>query len=120
MHISPLPHYRERITDLGEYYRQHRATLTRSDLEYLRQADGLCQAEVGRLEYEPQPAYLELAIGGHLVTAKPSRPDGMTDLAEPVGGQRGLIAGFSRQSRTRLIRMIARTATPTIEKRMTF
>lgn len=109
MHISPLYKNFLDILDVSKYYKDHNAPFTPADKIYMSMADGRIPPPVGRVEYEYEEAYLELAVGGHLVIAKPERPTGGGVLDGEIGGQRGVVVGFSRQARNRLIRMIAST-----------
>ena len=108
LHTSP---FQEKTTDrlgINEYLRLHRGAITNSERGYLSMADGRIIASCGRIEYEPEMATLEVIIGGGLVTAKPSRPAGMSSRPD-VGGLRGGVTGFSFASRRRLLRLIAST-----------
>lgn len=105
MHISPLKKTIDQ--SLAEYYHEHNAMISRSDSFYMSVADGGQLLRYGQYDYEPQEAYLEVAVGGHTVTVKPERPPGMTGLE--VGGVRGEITEYSRQSRNRLLRLIGKT-----------
>jgi hypothetical protein len=105
VHISPL---RKTIDQsLGEYYAEHDALVSGTDRFYMSVADGVECLSYGAYAYEPQEAYIELAVGGHTVTVKPERPRGMG--GEGVGGARGRVTEYSRQSRNRLLRLIGRT-----------
>lgn len=109
MHISPSPPLGDLGGGVAEYLRKHQATLSRSDRLYMSMADGLLADPALPIDYEPEEAYLEVAVGGHLVTAKPERPKGGITGMDTIGGARGMVTGFSRQSRNRLIRLIAST-----------
>lgn len=105
VHISPL---REKIDkSVAEYYSDHNAMVSRTDRFYMDVADGRELLNYGQYVYEPEEAYLEVAVGGHTVTVKPERPPGMT--GSDVGGIRGGVTEYSRQSRNRLLRLIGRT-----------
>lgn len=105
VHISPKPPFSVSSDqfDLGEYYRERRALLTRSELEFVSMADGKGAGMGGRHHFSPQEATLELALGGSLVTARPVRPEG----GNGEGGLRGLVTGYSSASRRRQMRLIA-------------
>lgn len=105
-HISPfeskpaslLP---EPSFDVAEYFKDHRAILTRSDREYVSMADGRTLNVSGRYEFEPGEPKLIVRVGGSLAQIK-------TGIGGAVGGgARGLVTGFSSASRRRLMRLIA-------------
>lgn len=106
LHISP---FEDKITslllgnefDVAEYFKNHRAILTRSDREYVSMADGRTLNVSGRYEFEPEEPKLIVRLGGSLAQVK-------TGLGGAVGGgARGLVTGFSSASRRRLMRLIA-------------
>lgn len=105
-HISPFGPEKGDF-DLGKYYGDHRATLTRVERSFVYMADGLVSDSGGVFRYKPQEAYVELALGGSLVIAKPVRPDGGDFGEGQNGGLRGRVVGFSSGSRRRLMRIIA-------------
>ena len=91
--------------DLAEYYRDHHALLTRSELEFLSMADGRVGNGLDQVHhFDKEEATLELSLGGSLVTAKPLRPVGGGQVG---GGLRGFVTGYSSASRRRQMRLIA-------------
>lgn len=109
LHISPFPSKATQGDAVSDFLERHRnAVLLGDQRYYVSLADGLIRESAGTATFEAEEAYIELAIGGHLVTVKPERPPPMTghDLS---GGKRGEITGYSRGSRRRLMRLIAGT-----------
>ena len=103
-HISPRNPFPPDF-DLSEYYREHRALLTRSELEFLSMADGRVGGAPHQVHhFEIQEAELEVALGGSLVSAKPERPVWGGQVG---GGLRGIVTGYSSASRRRQMRLIA-------------
>lgn len=106
LHISPFESKTVSLLpkpsfDVAEYFRDHRAILTRSDREYVSMADSRTLNVSGRYEFEPEEEKLILRLGGSLVQIK-------TGLNGPASsGVRGLVTGFSSASRRRLLRLIA-------------
>ncbi len=107
LHTSPL---REKPADfdLSEYYNDHGALLSKAQRMYVSMADGKGEIAIGHAVYfEQQEAYVELALGGSLVIAKPVRPFSGSPGPGQFGGLRGEVMGFSSASRRRLMRTIA-------------
>ena len=100
-HISPLTEISGKF-DLAEYYRDHRATLGKSEREYVSLADGRSLYVSGRYEFEPGEPKLVLRLGGSLVQIKTGLVGGTAG-----GNERGVVTGFSSASRRRLLRAIA-------------
>jgi len=99
-HTSPFQEKTPPQTDLSDYYREHRALLSRDDLRYLSMADGRL-FDVGRNEFKPNEPQLIVRSGGSLVQVK-------TGLGGAGGGGlRSEVTGFSSSSRRRLMRLIA-------------
>ncbi len=86
---------------VADYFRDHRALLSRSDLEHLSEADGRSLNVAGRYEFEPGQPKLILRLGGSLAQVK----SGLG--GQPGGGKRGDVTGFSSASRRRLMRLIS-------------
>lgn len=100
-HISPFQENPLPPTALSEYYKEHRALLSRTDLEYLAMADSRSLNVTGRYEFEPDEPKLILRLGGSLVQVR-------SGLVGAVGGgERGVVSSFSSASRRRLMRLIA-------------
>lgn len=99
-HTSPFEELLGR-DPVAEYYKEHRALLSRADLEYLSRADGRSLDVSGRYEFKPDEPKLILRLGGSLSQVK----TGLGGGAE--GGERGVVTGFSSPSRRRLMRLIA-------------
>lgn len=99
-HISPFENDPELVT-LKNYYQEHRALLSRADLEYMSMADGRSLDVSGRYEFKPDEPKLILRLGGSLVQVKAGSG------AVGAGGERGVVTGFSSASRRRLMRLIA-------------
>lgn len=106
LHISPFE--KKTVTlppgmssDVAEYFKDHRALLTRSDREYVSMADGRTLNVSGRYEFEPEEPKLIVRLGGSLAQVKTGLGGGAG------GGARGLVTGFSSASRRRLMRLMA-------------
>ncbi len=99
-HSSP---FQEKVgtSGIAEYLKDHRAQLSRTDLEFLAEADGRSFVVSGRYEFSPGEPKLILRLGGSLSQVKM----GLGGLAG--GGERGIVTGFSSASRRRLMRLIA-------------
>lgn len=113
MHISPLQGFSPddlfsgRAAALAEYYNEHRALLSRAELEFASEADGRVSLG-GQYVYAPLPAEVTLVVGASLITAKPERPSGMSSTGGAIG-LRGTVTSFSDASRRRMMRLIATT-----------
>lgn len=107
MHISP-GEFTEHHSDTYKRLARLEAGLTKSQRYYISMADGLVN-EAGRHELEVQPAEIGVYVGGSLVTAKPDRPVSGNCGGEARGGVRGDVVEFSRASRNRLMRVLAKT-----------
>lgn len=89
------------LSTLKNYYKDHRALLSRADLAFLSMADGRSLDVSGRYEFNPGEPKLTLRLGGSLSQVKTGLGGG------GEGGDRGLVTGFSSASRRRLMRLIA-------------
>lgn len=89
------------LPDIAEYFKDHRAILTRSDREYVSMADGRTLNVSGRYEFELSEPKLIVRLGGSLAQVKTGIGGGVG------GGERGMVTGFSSASRRRLMRLIA-------------
>ncbi len=98
---SPLQEFFPPRSGVAEYYRDHRAALSRADLEQMTMADGRIVAQVGKYDFEPAEPKLTLRLGGSLVRVQTGLGGGAG------GGKRGVVTGFSSASRRRLMRIIA-------------
>lgn len=99
-HISPFEDIPP-SNGVAEYYKEHRAVLSRADFEFLAEADGRSLNVTGRYEFEPDEPKLVLRVGGSLAQVK----TGLGSFGG--GGSRGEVTGFSSASRRRLMRLIA-------------
>lgn len=108
MHISPQSRFSQ-PSELKAHLDYHGAMLSSSDHIYVSGADGRWPEVSGVAHYEPEAAYLEVAVGGGVVTVKPERPPGAGGFSGEPGGAGRVVAGFSRQSKNRLTRLIATT-----------
>lgn len=101
LHTSPFQEIPPPPSGLQEYYRDHRALATRTEIEWMARADGRSLSVSGRYEFKPDEPKLILRLGGSLSQVKTGVGGG------PGGGARGLVTGFSSASRRRLMRLIA-------------
>lgn len=101
LHTSPFEEFPISRAGLAEYYKEHRAVLTRSDFEYASMADGRSLNVGGRYEFKEAEPKLIVRVGGSLAQVK----TGLAGSGE--GGGRGEVRGFSSASRRRLMRLIA-------------
>jgi len=106
LHISPFETKTVGLlpgssSDIAEYFKDHRALLSKIDRGYVSMADGRSLDVSGRYEFEPGEPKLIVRLGGSLVQVK-------TGLGgESGGGERGPVTGFSSASRRRLMRLMA-------------
>lgn len=101
LHSSPFREIPTSGLALSEYYKEHRALLSRADIEYMSMADGRTLNVTGRYEFKPNEPKLIVRVGGSLAQVK-------SGLGGAVGGgARGVVTGFSSASRRRLMRLIA-------------
>jgi len=101
LHTSPFREISPRAQGLSEYYKDHRALLSRADFEFVALADSRSLNVAGRHEFKPDEPKLVLRLGGSLSQVKTGLGGG------GGGGERGMVTGFSSASRRRLMRLIA-------------
>ena len=108
LHISPF----QEKSSVADYFRAHNAGLTAAQNMYRDLAGTSVDLDpTGQVAYKALAAEVTLHVGASLVTARPVRgPAGSGD----VGGERGVVVGFSSASRRRLMRSIA--AVPRAER----